>query len=138
MLKRNPRLLTVTLHDATPAGCRLAQKLAYSPEWFGGKLLVIDLGLRPNHAQRYAGVFQRATDAVQFDAAITQAEAKWLSQYRLELAAIRPEEVLKRLHHGLQSHANDDVSGGGTSSCGSFEGGSSADSSIDSSSDSFG
>jgi hypothetical protein len=32
---------------------------------------------------------------------ITLQEAQWLSQYALELAAIRPEQVLKRLFRAL-------------------------------------
>jgi hypothetical protein len=39
------------------------------------------------------------------------------------LAAVRPEEVLKRLFHGMQSHANDSRDGGGVTSCGSFDSG---------------
>jgi hypothetical protein len=36
MLKRNPRLAVYALHDATPAGCRLARTLAQDPAWFAG------------------------------------------------------------------------------------------------------
>lgn len=138
MLKRNRRLLAVALHDATPEGCRLGRKLAFDRDWFDGKLLVVDLGLRPNHAKPYVGLYQRADRPVDADAAISAAEAKWLTKYRLELAVFRPEDVLKRLHRGLQAHANDDTSSGGTSNCGSFEGGSGGDSASDSGTDSFG
>jgi hypothetical protein len=48
-------------------------------------------------------------------------EAKWLSRYLLELAAVRPEDVLKRLFRGIQAHNQDDVSIGGTTNCGSFD-----------------
>ena len=138
MLKCNPRLLAVVLHDATPAGCRLARKVAHDPEWFGAKLLVIDLGLRPNHAKSFTGVLLKAATVARPDDAITVSEAAWLSVHQLELAAIRPEEVLKRLYKGLQAHANDDVSSGGTSECGSFESSSSSDMSSDDGADSFG
>jgi hypothetical protein len=45
MLKRNPRLAVYALHDATPAGCRLARTLAQDPAWFAGQTAVIDVGL---------------------------------------------------------------------------------------------
>lgn len=141
MLKRNPRLLTVTLHDATPVGCRIAGIIAHDPQWFGGKLKIIDLGLRPNHAGPLRGLYQRRTDAaIQAGGDITAAEARWFDRYRLELAAFRPEDILKRLHRGLQAHADDDVSSGGTSNCGSFETSDSSDGAPgdDGASDSFG
>ena len=139
MLKRNPKLLVVTLHDATPDGCRLANHVAFDPDWFGGKLKVIDLGLRPNHAGPFKGLYLPSPlPAVVAGNGLSASEAKWFERHLLELAAIRPEQILKRLYNGLQSHANDDVSGGGTSSCGSFDSGSSHGSDDHSSVDSFG
>ena len=130
MIKRNPRLHVFTLHDATPEGCRLATKIAAAPDWFAGKTLVVDLGLRPRHADPFHGLHQpaRSADAVAAGSGIDASEAKWLSQYTLELAAIRPQDVLRRLFRGIQAHAQDDVSVGGSSNCGSFDSTSSSDS----------
>lgn len=61
MLKRNPRLQVLALHDATPAGCSLAHKLATSPEWFGGQVRVVDVGLRPGHAKAFEGLLIPST-----------------------------------------------------------------------------
>ncbi len=143
MLKRNPKLQVFAIHDATPAGCRMAQMLANDPEWFDGKLRVIDLGLRPNHAGPFHGLLLDA-DGPRVDPAdgIREAEAEWLTKYKLELAAIRPEQVLKRLFHGLGAHKNDPTTTDGTSSgvvyCGSFESGGGGGDGGDGGGDAFG
>jgi hypothetical protein len=102
MLKRNPRLQVYTLHDATPAGCSLAHRLATDPSWFAGQARVIDVGLRPSHAPRFRGLLlESKSAAVPTSEAITATEAAWLGMYALEVAAIRPEQVLKRLFKAI-------------------------------------
>jgi hypothetical protein len=102
MLKRNPRLQVFVLHDATVRGCRLAHRLANDPLWFAGQVRVIDVGLRPAHADRFYGLFTSANHLrVQPTEGITPQEAQWLSRYLLELAVIRPEQVLKRLFRAI-------------------------------------
>jgi hypothetical protein len=129
MLKRNPKLLVFVLHDATLPGCRLAHRLITDPDWFGGAgLRVIDLGLRPRHATTFNGLLLHG-DGVKLDdeGGIAAGEAEWLRKYRLELAAARPEQVLKRLFAGLMAHANDDPRTGDTTgavtTCGAFDAG---------------
>ncbi len=129
MLKRNPRLQVFVLHDSTVGGCRLAQRLITDPDWFGGVgLRVIDLGLRPRHAGPFRGVLTfPETEPVDPGDGIDAKEAEWLTRYRLELAACRPEQVLKRLFAGLQAHAADDPrtadSTGAVMTCGAFDSG---------------
>ncbi|HZH74433.1 MAG TPA: hypothetical protein VEY88_00275 [Archangium sp.] len=102
MLKRNPRLEVYALHDATPVGCRLAHRLATDPEWFKGQGRVIDVGLRPVHAKPFQGLLLPAdTGVIHRGNGISEEEARWLSEHRLELAAIRPEQVLKRLFKAI-------------------------------------
>jgi hypothetical protein len=102
MLRRNQRLQVLVLHDATVAGCRLAHQLATSPEWFRHLPGVTDVGLRPSHAGPFKGLYLASpTGPVPAGDGITAKEAAWLSQYTLELAAIRPEQVLKRLFKAL-------------------------------------
>ncbi len=109
MLQRNPRLQVFALHDATPAGCRMAHKLASDPNWFAGRVKVIDVGLRPVHAARFQGLLLSSKDAaVTVREGITPLEAAWLAKYILELAAIRPEQVLKRLFRALNLPINPD------------------------------
>ncbi|HUR53647.1 MAG TPA: hypothetical protein VMZ71_05930 [Gemmataceae bacterium] len=131
MLKKNPKLQVFVLHDATIGGCNLAQRLITDPHWFGGSgLRVIDLGLRPQHAGPFKGLLLRADGPMLTDEpGITAGEAQWLSRHTLELAAVRPEQVLKRLFAGLMAHANDDPRTGDSSgagavtTCGAFDAG---------------
>src|SRR5262249_17195627 len=99
MLKRNPKLQAFVLHDPALRGCRLAQQLVTDPEWFGGTgLRVIDLGLRPGHAGPFFGLLLAGEGVLLSDEdGIRPGEGVWLRKYKLELAAVRPEQVLKRL-----------------------------------------
>ena len=111
MLKRNPRLQVIALHDATPAGCSLAHELATNSEWFEGQVKVVDVGLRPAHAKPFDGLLQRSsTGVVQAGNGIREDETAWLSQYVLELAAIRPEQILKRLFRAINHQKDAEVS----------------------------
>jgi len=127
MLRRNPRLQVFALHDATAPGCRLAHQLATSPEWFQGLGVVTDVGLRPRHAGPFPGLLlpNPGGPAAAVDG-ITAEEAAWLSRYALELAAIRPEQVLKRLFRAINRKTDDDDSGedGGSGSSGDGSSGS--------------
>lgn len=102
MLRRNPRLHVFALHDATPEGCKMAQFLADSPDWFKGQAAITDVGLRPRHRKPFRGLYLAAIagtrDALQ---GLTQDELIWLQKYALELAAIRPEQLLKRLYRAI-------------------------------------
>ncbi|MES2572632.1 MAG: hypothetical protein V4710_21595 [Verrucomicrobiota bacterium] len=144
MLKRNPKLQVFVLHDASVAGCQLAHRLVTDPEWFGGAgLRVIDLGLRPRHARPFKGLLLRGAGVpLSVGNGLEANELEWLDKNELALAAIRPEQVLKRLFAGLQAHANDDPrerdtsgqgsEGGMVTYCGSFDAGGSGDSGADS------
>jgi hypothetical protein len=113
MLRRNPRLRVFALHDATPAGCRLAHQLATNPEWFKDLPAVTDVGLRPSHAGPFAGLLLPvAAGAVAAGDGITASEAGWLARHALELAAIRPEQVLKRLFRAINRTSDDDDNDG--------------------------
>jgi hypothetical protein len=102
MLKRNPKLEVFALHDASLKGCRLAHQLATDPAWFAGGAKVIDVGLRPVHSKPFVGLFQEGKGAVVPEGeGITAEEAEWLAKYTLELAVIRPEQVLKRLYRAI-------------------------------------
>lgn len=131
MLKRNPRLQVFVLHDATAAGCRLAHRLISERAWFGGAgLRVIDLGLRPRHAGPFKGLLLEGPGVrLKEEDGTTAEESGWLARHKLELAAARPEQVLKRLFAGLQAHARDDPrtgssdGSGAVMTCGAFDAG---------------
>jgi hypothetical protein len=102
MLRRNPRLEVFVLHDITPEGCRLAHRLANDPEWFKGMgLRIVDVGLRPVHASPFTKFFEQVSHEVPSGGGISPDEAQWLSRNRLELAVIRPEQVVKRLFRAM-------------------------------------
>jgi hypothetical protein len=115
MLKRNPKLRVFALHDATVAGCTLAHRLTGDPAWFAGQVPVTDVGLRPGHAGPFRGLWLLAPILhVPLDGGIKPVEAEWLQQYSLELAAIRPDQVLKRLFRAMNRQpAEDDDSDDG-------------------------
>lgn len=102
MLRRNPKIEVFALHDASVEGHDLARKLATSPEWFRGIGRVTDVGILVRHAAKMRGLWH-ATFSPHSAAFpdLTAAENAWLSQYSLELAAIRPEQVIKRLFRAM-------------------------------------
>jgi hypothetical protein len=115
MLKRNSKLQVFALHDATPSGCELAHRLAHDPQWFAGTIKVVDVGLRPGHAKPFNGCMLKQSRPVATTAAISQTEAEWLAKYSLELAAIRPEQVLKRLFRAINNKFNPNETDSGSS-----------------------
>jgi uncharacterized membrane protein YgcG len=111
MLKRNPRLHVFALHDATPNGCRLAHRLVTEAEWFKGQR-VVDVGLRPSHGRALSrSLFPAPGTPVALGQGITGDEALWLSHFTLEVAAIRPEQVLKRLFRAMRRTPEPDSRG---------------------------
>ena len=108
MLKRNPKLQVFALHDATAVGCKLAHRLANDPEWFQGQVPVTDVGLRPHHAPPFRGLLlpASASSVVTPDGGVTAREIAWLNKYVLELAAIRPEQILKRLFRAINQQTD--------------------------------
>ena len=125
MLKRNPRLQVYTLHDATPAGCRMALKLSKDPDWFAGPLRITDMGLRPAHAKGYVALLSTPRSAtIGAGDGLAPVEAQWLSHNVLELAVFRPEYILKQVFAAMtrkkeKSDSGGDGSGGGGGSEGS-------------------
>lgn len=103
MLRKNPNILVLVVHDATPEGCRLAHTLRHSPEWFKGIGRVVDVGLRPGHARYFPGLAQPPLrpGPVAAGAGILPEEAAWLALNRLDLAVIRPEQLVKRLYRAI-------------------------------------
>lgn len=106
MLRNNPRLLVLCVHDASPAGCRLAERLTTDPEWFPKGARVVDVGLRPAHARFFEGAVLPVEGGATVPAGpgLTDAEAAWLERWRLEVAAMPPDQLVKRLFKAM-SHA---------------------------------
>jgi len=105
MLKNNPKLAVYVLHDATPKGCSLAGHLATN-DWFQPSASIVDVGLAPEHARPFRGCWQVAGEWT------AASGAGWLAHYSLELAVVRPEQIIKRLFRAL-SNTDRLVRGGG-------------------------
>src|SRR5207253_7586614 len=100
------------------AGCVLAHRLASDPTWFQRPVRVVDVGLRPSHAAPFDGLLLPGgllpEDARPLlDGAISPVERQWLAMHLLELAAIRPEQVIKRLFRAMNRDGDGDWDGGG-------------------------
>ena len=142
MLRNNPKLRVYCLHDATPEGCGLAERLRKDPKWFGGTdTHVVDVGVRPRHAHLFDGRLLPASTPVRANAAVTPAEAAWLSEWRIELAAVPPEQLVKRLYRAIVADESGAAGGAdGSSAVAGASGGSIGDpaSASDGGADSFG
>ncbi len=112
MLKRNPRLQVFALHDATFVGCALAHRLANDPAWFHGQVPVVDVGLRPGHTGPFRGLLLPGARPEQLPQGVSAEEQAWLTEHTLELAAVRPEQVVKRLYRAINRQVDDDTSTG--------------------------
>jgi len=124
MLRNNPKLLVIALHDASIEGCKLAHRLRNDSAWFKDGAQVVDVGLRPAHRKSFPGQEDRLepTQHLQPGAGISDAEAKWLSHSALALAVVTPEQIIKRLFRSMtlvESKQDDSGGGGGDSGGGS-------------------
>jgi DNA-directed RNA polymerase subunit RPC12/RpoP len=125
MLRRNPRLTVFALHDASVGGCMLPLTLR-EPAWFPDPAIrVVDLGLRPGTARRaripaLAGA--RAQVPPRLAEILSAEDVAWLARGHVaELAALRPEQVLRAAYRGIVAAGpggGSDVSGSGGDSGG--------------------
>jgi hypothetical protein len=118
MLQKNPKLEVFVLHDASAEGEALAKQLASDPAWFGRSgtqgARVVDVGLLARDAKKHRGLYTKrdsAPDPALFPAA-SAAEQLFLSQYVLELAALRPEKILKVAFRAMQPPPPEGTDGG--------------------------
>lgn len=131
MLRKNPKLVVVAVHDASAAGCAMPHRLATDPEWFAGHTRVVDVGLRPGHAPKFPGQAEALASAPGgvCPPGITADEWAWLQVGRLSAFAIRPEQLVKRLYRAIvEAEAAGAPSGGdggdgGSGVAGSGDGG---------------
>jgi len=133
MLRNNPRLVVLALHDASVAGCQLAQRLRSDPAWFKDGVPVLDVGLRPKHAIAFLGQHEPApiSHAVTAGAGITSAEGAWLSRNMLALAVVIPEQIVKRLFRAIGLAEDRHDSSGGSDGRGSSSSGDGNDSGLE-------
>ncbi|WP_445175860.1 hypothetical protein [Microcoleus sp.] len=113
MLRRNPDLKVYALHDCTPKGIGLVDRLRTSPNWFSdSSAIIIDLGLLPRQIIAAGdNIFvlsseSSARDAVQLPPAIRQdlsaEELEWLDLGNyVELESFSPQRLIQILNRGI-------------------------------------
>lgn len=104
MLRKNPELLVIALHDASVEGCAMSQRLVREARWFPDRGYVIDIGLGPSHRELYGGLWDvRETPAPLEQAAARVRDpedagaAAWLAAHSIDFGVVRPEKVMRRL-----------------------------------------
>jgi hypothetical protein len=112
MLRQNPQLTVFAVHDASIPGCHLPRRLR-EERWFPDPALrIVDLGLRPAHAQQMRLPVLEGTPEIlpaELQPGLTAAEAAWLAAgKRVELAALRPAKLMRSIYQGF---ARADLSG---------------------------
>jgi hypothetical protein len=101
MLRNNPKIEVYALHDCTPDGCTLAWTLRHDPAWFQGVGQVFDVALRPAQASKMKASWTHGSGNVAEHPALSEDDRKFLAAHSVELAAIRPEQLIKRLFRAM-------------------------------------
>ncbi len=102
MLRKAPQLHVLAAHDASSLGFGLKERLVSRKEWFrdqvmDGRARVVDIGLRPQHVTRFRGSFLPADRQAEAVPGLSRKQAAWMAHHRLELAAVPPVILLRRL-----------------------------------------
>jgi len=113
MVRANPAIEVFALHDCSPEGCTLAARLAGDPRWFQGVGRVTDVGLRPRHVERMDIARIPVSEPCAQHEGLTAEEAAFLGRWRVELAGLPPDQVVKRLFRAMKGSREGEGSGGG-------------------------
>ena len=123
MLRRNPDLQVIALHNCSPRGMALVHELRTSPDWFAENTPVIfDLGLLPRQieAARQQAYIQVSTESAQVAQglsaevrqSLSETELQWLEAgYFVELESFTPQKLMQIVGRGIARMQNlgDDV-----------------------------
>jgi hypothetical protein len=112
MLRRNPGLKVYALHDCTPRGIGLVQRLQTSDKWFkGSSVMIMDVGLAPRQILSTKGLFiQTSAESMQAakqmptaqKALLANDEVKWLEAGNyVELESFTPQRLIQVLNLGI-------------------------------------
>jgi hypothetical protein len=113
MLRRNPDLQVIALHNCSPSGVALINQLRTSPDWYLDSAQVIfDLGILPRQiaAARGQAYIQVSADSAQ-DARVmppevikqlSATELKWLEAgYFVDLESFAPQRLMQIVSQGI-------------------------------------
>ncbi len=112
MLHRNPNLKVYIVHDCSPKGMGLAQRLQSSDRWFKNRnVLMIDIGLTPRQVLSSQGIFIQTSEASAREAAqadrsqwqgLAPDEIKWLEAGNyVELESFTPQRLIQVINRGI-------------------------------------
>ncbi len=113
MLRRNPGLQVIALHNCSPRGIALVHELRTSPDWFLDSTPVIfDLGMLPRQiaAARGQAYIQISADCAQaaqvmppeVSQQLTATELNWLEAgYFVDLESFTPKKLMQIVSHGI-------------------------------------
>ena len=112
MLRRNPELKVYALHDCSPRGIGLGQRLRTSDRWFQhSNIAIIDVGLTPRQVMSVNGLFvQMSAESAQAAqqvppdqwVGLSAAEVQWLEAGNyVELESFPPQRLLQVLNRGI-------------------------------------
>jgi DNA-directed RNA polymerase subunit RPC12/RpoP len=102
MLRKNPRIIVIAVHDASVEGCALPRRLVTEDGWFRDHGHVIDVGLTAAHRDLYGEMWLPRAEPAPL--AGEGADAEWLARYSLDLAVVRPEKAMRRLFRATRAY----------------------------------
>jgi hypothetical protein len=113
MLRRNPDLQVIALHNCSPSGVALINQLRTSPDWYlDSGQVIFDLGMLPRQiaAARGQAYIQVSADSAQ-DARVmppevikqlSATELKWLEAgYFVDLESFAPQKLMQIVSQGI-------------------------------------
>ena len=106
MLRQNPEVVVIAIHDASLEGAGMAQRLVTEDGWFRDHGYVFDVGLSPAHRELYEGLWSLREGAEELEGVdpLELPEAEWLARYVLDFAVVRPEKIMRRLFRASRHH----------------------------------
>jgi len=118
MLRRNPDLQVIALHNCSPPGVALINQLRTSPDWYLDSTQVIfDLGMIPRQiaAARGQAYIQVSADSAQnaqemppeVSKQLTTTELEWLKAgYFVDLESFTPKKLMQIVSYGIAKLQN--------------------------------
>ena len=118
MLRRNPDLQVIALHNCSPSGVALINQLRTSPDWYlDSGQVIFDLGMLPRQVAAARGhayiqiseKFARAARSMpqKVRQSLTATELKWLEAgYFVDLESFPPQKLMQIVSQGIARMQN--------------------------------
>jgi hypothetical protein len=118
MLRRNPDLQVIALHDCSPSGVALINQLRTSPDWsLDSTQVIFDLGMLPRQiaaarGKAYIQISAKLAQKAQFmpqevRQPLTATELKWLEAgYFVDLESFAPQKLMQIVSQGIARMQN--------------------------------